>query len=231
MRLYAVFVLSAVWITRSAFAQLATADVTPSPNSGVTVTEGSTLTHRSQVDTSPGQVYIYVGGSFPGGTLPKSIFFLYDFNQAGNVTGYMTPLLFERVAGEFYTKYVVAAIGQGFLVGQDLNEEEITFSMIEGRQGTPNADYTFGYVNALVDSNGNPTITSPGTVDMDNPADGGSGVGGPRTTNDWAVTNVSPTPVVALGTTFGASASNPNYVFWGSVRTYSAQAQGKILAQ
>jgi len=94
---------------------------------------------------------------------------------------------------------------------------------------TPTANFTFGYVNASVNSSGAQLAFSAGTVDMDNPADSGEGTGGPATTNDWLVTNVSPYPVVALGTSFGAYGSNANYIFWGSYRTYSAQAFGVAL--
>ena len=79
---------------------------------------------------------------------------------------------------------------------------------------------------------GVPTVTSEGVVDFDQPGDSGGGVGGTGTTNDWAASNsYSPSPVVALGTTFGAEGSNGDYTFYGSSRTYSALAIGAIPAQ
>lgn len=63
---------------------------------------------------------------------------------------------------------------------------------------TTNGHYTFGFINALVDSGGTPTATSMGAVEFDNPADGGQGQGGPATTNQW-VASVSQNTVVALG--------------------------------
>jgi hypothetical protein len=102
--------------------------------------------------------------------------------------------------------------------------------LVEGLKVPTGANFTFGFVNALVDSTGTPVLTSQGAVDFYNPSDGGQGVGGASTTNDWAVTNsYSPSPVVALGTTFGAPGANADYNFlFPPYRTYSAQAIGAI---
>jgi hypothetical protein len=45
-------------------------------------------------------------------------------------------------------------------------------------------NFTFGFVNALVDSSGAPVVASQGVVDFDVPAEGGPGVGGAATTNN-----------------------------------------------
>ena len=186
--------------------------------------EGSATLHRAQVDTSPGNVYIYVGGSFLIGTRPTELQFLFYFTLAGNTTGYLTPLLFERVTGELVTSYVVRGIGKGISVNMNPLPSTIPFEIIEGLKESTNGNFTFGFVNALVDASGNQLASSPGTVDMDNPADSGTGVGGTGTTNDWAVTNLSPYPAVAVGTTFGVSGTD--YSFYLPRRTYSAIALG-----
>ena len=41
-----------------------------------TVTEGSTTTHRSNVDGDSGEIFVYVGGAFPKGTSPTTFTFL-----------------------------------------------------------------------------------------------------------------------------------------------------------
>ena len=42
------------------------------------VAEGSTVTHRTEIDHCYGQIYVYVGGSFPAGTHPSRLQFLFD---------------------------------------------------------------------------------------------------------------------------------------------------------
>ncbi len=55
--------------------------------------QGSTLTHRAMVDLDSGEVYIYAGGTpFRVGTNLVAFKYLFDFNEAGNTTGYITPL-------------------------------------------------------------------------------------------------------------------------------------------
>lgn len=196
-----------------------------------TVTEGSTTTHRSNTDSDTGEVFIYIGGSFPKGTSPTTFTFLWDFvGRGGNSTGYITPLLLERAPGPFYTTYVVRAIGQGFSVGINSSPQTIPFTIVEGVTTTPNIDFTFGYVNALVSASGQETASSAGTVDMDYPADSGPGVG-PHSLNEWAATGDNPPISVALGTTIGGAGTDFAWVNFYPVRTYSAQAQGTVSAQ
>ena len=195
--------------------------------------EGSTVTLRSLVDHDPGEVYIYVGGVFPAGTKPVA--FKYFFGSAfdGNNTGYITPLLFAQTPGANGT-YIctVIAIGEGYQVELSSAPQVIPFKIVKGLQGTSDESFTFGYINAMVDSSGIPTQTSYGTITYDYPADGGEGVGGTGTTNDWGVTATPPTaPVVTLGTTFGPIQSGATYTFYEGYRTYSAEAVGIVVAQ
>lgn len=50
-----------------------------------------------------------------------------------------------------------------------------------------NGNFTFGFINAIVNSSGVPVETSPG-VDQISPSDTGEGAGGTGTTNDWIAT-------------------------------------------
>jgi hypothetical protein len=195
------------------------------------VAEGSTTTTRAETDLDSGEVYIYVGGAFPALTHPVAFRYLFDFTESGNTSGYITPLLFEYSLVNGYAVYTVAGIGQGFRVDVNSAPGTIPFTVLEGTAVPPNANFTFGYVNAIVNSSGTPLVTSTGTVDFDIPADSGEGVGGSGTTNEWRVTAVSPSPVVAIGTTFGPTGSGADYTFFPQSRTYSAQALGKVAVQ
>ncbi len=196
------------------------------------VAEGSTLTHRSEIDSCYGQVYIYVGGSFPTGTHPVTFEFLFDLSTYTTM-GYLTPLLFEFQPGEAFTTFTVAGIAKGFQVNLNALPQAIPFDVIAGATMTPNGRYTFGFINALVDSSGTPTATSLGTVDFGYPAESGPGIGGPQSTNNWAASNeCSLTPVAALGTTFSLPGANADYVLVvPPYRTYSARAIGAVPAQ
>ncbi len=202
-------------------------------NSYIPVAEGSTPTHRLQVDTWSGQVYMYVGGPLPVGTNLAAFQYLFDSTEEGNTTGYITPLLFESKTVETYTVYTVVGIGKGFAVKLGSTPQAIPFDVIEGVKVPTNRNFTFGYINALVDASGTPVQSSYGTVDMNNPADTGVGEGGVGTTNDWTATAnlATPTPVVGLGTTFGAAGANVDYTFVVGYRTYSARAIGIVPVQ
>ena len=197
------------------------------------VAEGSTPTPRSVTDTFSGQVNIYVGGSFPAGTNLLYLQFLFDLTTAGNTFGYVTPVLFEYKPVEAFTVYTVVGIGRSFEVKLNSVAQSIPFDVIEGTKVPTNGNFTFGFVTAIVNSSGVPTATSPGVVDYDTPPDGGQGVGGPLTTNDWEWTigEPGPPPVITLGTTFGLSGSNAGYALGMPYRTYSAAAIGALAAQ
>jgi hypothetical protein len=192
--------------------------------------EGSTVTLRSLVDHDPGEVYIYVGGVFPSGTTPVAFKYFFGSSFDGNNTGYITPLLFALTPGA-NGSYIctVIAIGEGYQVELSSAPQVIPFKIVKRLHGASDENVTFGYINALVDSSGNPTQTSYGTVTYDYPADGGEGVGGTGTTNDWGVTATPPTaPVVTLGATFGPIGSGAIYTFYEGYRTYSAEAVGTL---
>jgi len=199
----------------------------------VKITEGSTVTHRSTVDGDSGQVYIYIGGAFPAGTHLVTFKYLYDFTgPEGNTSGYITPLLFERVFDGPYVLYTVAGIGLGFKVNLATGPQTIYFDVVEGIKVPTNGDFTFGYINAFVDAKGEALVRSPGTVDFDLSADPGEGVGGSGTTNDWAVTAQGPPfPVVTLGTTFSSYGAGADFNFFSTSRTYSARASGVVFTK
>ena len=202
-------------------------DNTPNPALNyVTTSQGSEPIHRSQVDTSPGQVYIYTGGFLPLGGHPAVFKYVFDFTEEGNTTGFITPIIFETSTVADFTIYTVVGIGKSFEVQLGSGMQTIAFKVLEGTKMITNAQCTFGFINARVNSNGVPVETSPGTVDMNDPANGGEGTGGPGTTNDWAVTSsATSSPVVTLGTTFGAPGATADFAFyWPPYRTYSAQA-------
>ena len=194
-----------------------------SPASGTIVTQGSRDIYREQIDAFYSEVYIYVGGSFPTGTDFVDLQFVFD---EGNASGYLTPLVFEQTSPGVFT---VRGIGTGLQVEQSLSSQLIPFSIVEGHRQSKNANYTFGFINAIVNVSGAPTLTSAGVVDYISPSNGLHGVGGPTTTNDWGATETSPTPIVALGTTFGASGTE--YPFTLPYRTYSAFAVGVVETQ
>jgi hypothetical protein len=196
------------------------------------VVEGSTPTHRTEIDSWNGQVFIYVGGSLPTGTNLVAFQFLFDTAQVGGTTtGYITPLLFEYNPVELYTIYTVVGIGKGFDVALNSLPQAIPFEIVERTKVPTGANFTFGFVNALVNSSGVPTATSLGTVDMVSPSVGGEGVGGTGTTNDWVCSGVTETqgPAIPLGTTFGVSGADHGFIL--PYRTYSAKAIGAVPAQ
>jgi hypothetical protein len=197
------------------------------------VTEGRTVTHRRNIDGDSGQVYIYIGGSFPEGTHLGTFEYLFDLvGPEGNTSGYITPLLFMRQTVGSFVIFTVAGIGQGFEADYRSPGAPATilFDLVEGIKAPPNGDYTFGYINAIVNASG-PLVSSPGTVDYDNTEDGGDGIGGAGTTNAWAVTAEGPPfPTVGLGTTFGIYDSGADFTFFSVSRSYSAQASGIVVA-
>src|SRR5579871_1865318 len=114
--------------------------------SSTPVAEGSTPTHRLQVDTWSGQVYIYVGGALPVGTNMFEFQYLFDFTEQGNTTGFITPLLFEYKSVEAFTVYTVVGIGKGFEVKLNSAPQAIPFEIIEGLKVPTNRNFTFGYI-------------------------------------------------------------------------------------
>lgn len=72
--------------------------------------------------------------------------------------------------------------------------------MTEDTKVSTNRRFTFGFINAMVNSSGVPNLATPN-------------------------------PVVALGTTFGASGASLDFTFVTAYRTYSAQATGRVVTQ
>ncbi len=195
------------------------------------VAEGSTPTYRNNADGAIGQVYIYTGGTFPLGTLPTELRFLWDFEgPADNTTGFLTPLLFEESVSGEYTLFRVVGIGKAFPVRLQAGPAAIPIDIVVGSRVTLNRRTTFGFVNGLVDANGIQYGSTAGTVDYVGPQDGGTGVGGPGTTNYWGATYQPYPPRVSLGITFGVSGSGATYPFYSNPRTYSAEALGYLTA-
>jgi hypothetical protein len=157
---------------------------------------------------------------------------MFDFTEEGNTTGFITPIIFGTSNVEDSTIYTVVAIGKSFKVQVGSARQRLPFEVVEGTKTIANAQSTFGFINASVNSSGVPVETSPGTVDMNDPANTGTGTGGPGTTNDWAATSTTPSPVVTLGTTFGAPGATADVTFfWPPFRTYSAQAWMTVVTQ
>jgi len=137
------------------------------PASYKATVQGSAPITRQQIDNYSGSVYIYAGGPLPAYTSPAAFRFLFGFAASdGKTTGYITPLLFETQSVGQYTVYIVRGIGKGYEVSINPDPQTIPFSIVEGHKITPDGTYTFGYINALVDSDGLPTATSQGAVDL-----------------------------------------------------------------
>jgi hypothetical protein len=191
--------------------------------------EGSTTTHRSVTDLNFGALNIYVGASLPVGTDLLALRFLFDTTQGGNTSGYLTPLLFEYKSVEAATVYTVVGIGKGFPVNLSSAPQEIPFELVAGSKVASGANFNFGFVMGIVNSSGVQVENGQGVVDFDGEyPDGGQGVGGVGTTNDWLYAQLA-SPNVALGTTFGLA--NADYTMGLPYRTYSAQAIGVLPAQ
>jgi hypothetical protein len=199
--------------------------------SSTPVAEGSTPTPRSVTDQQVAELVIYVGGSLPVRTHLVGLQYLFSLTTFGNTSGYITPLLFEYHSVEAATVYTVVGIGKGFDVSLESTPQTIPFDVIEGTKVPTNGNFTFGFITAIMNSSGSLGLTSQGVVDFDGTyADGGQGVGGTGTTNDWIWTIwTTPPPAIALGTTFGLA--NADYALGLPYRTYSAQAIGEIPAQ
>lgn len=193
------------------------------------VVEGSTPTPRSVTDSYSGQLNIYIGGSLPVGTHLVGFRFLFDHTTFGNTSGYITPLLFEYKSVEAATIYTVVGIGKSYDVELQSTPQVIPFEIVEGTKVPTSGNFTFGFITAMVDSSGIPVVTSQGVVDYDASPDGGTGVGGTLTTNDWDFTLGGPSIVVNLGTSFGLAAAD--FLLGQIYRTYSAEALGVVAAQ
>jgi hypothetical protein len=184
---------------------------------------GSSLVSRQYVDGASGQVYIYAGGSFQSG-LTLSSFSLFADNFTGQRD--VTPILFELTSPGVYT---VRGVGTGDMVSPSAIAQSFAFGLQYGTATTTNGNYTFGFINAFVNTLGQQTSSTAGVVDFNTPVVAGSGVGGAGTTNDWVFTPTVSNINIALGATFGLpgqvasyTLNNPSRSFFDTDRTYSA---------
>ena len=173
---------------------------------------GSTAAARPETDNASGQVYIYTGGSLPAGTT-VSMLSIY-----ANQTGWVTPVLFQQNSTG---KYTVAGIGDSFDI-TTTGPQSIPFNLLAGSAVASNGSYTFGFINASVNSSGAQTASTAGVVAYDSSVDSGAGVGGGTSTNGWEYTpNVSGL-AVGINATYGTGGT---YTL-NSGRTYSATLTG-----
>jgi hypothetical protein len=197
------------------------------PVSGAAFTEGSTATARSSIDIAVGQVFIYNGGFFDLGNSEKVTTFTW-FGEQFTGSRFMTPLLIHQLPIGVFT---IAGIGTGRTVTSSGTSQSFLFGLTQGTDTTGLGGlWVFGFVNGLVDGNGNQTSSSAGTVDMVTPFEAGSGIE-PLSSNDWVYTSLATAPTVAVGTTFfspGGAGNIPlNDPSKGQLdRTYSANLTG-----
>jgi hypothetical protein len=192
------------------------------PVRGATIL-GSTLINRTFIDAASGQVYIYAGGSFDSG-VQMSTFSIFGDGYSGSRV--ITPVLFEQTSAGVFT---VRGVGTGRSVVAVSAAQNFAFGLNFGIDITTNGSYTFGFINALVNSAGTPTTSSAGDVDFTNGVVSGDGVGGPGTTNRFVFTPTLSGLNVGLGTTFGVPGTtadfilnNPSLGGFQIDRTYSA---------
>jgi len=187
--------------------------------------QGSSATSRADNDGFAGGVYIYNGGNLTNGET-VTLFNWFDF---GTFTGSsdLTPLLFTSNGSGTFT---VAAIG-------NLETVDGTGAQSQPFGGSPlvtGTNWTFGFLEGGVTSGGVVDVTTGGGIPFNSPIDGGQGVGGTGTTNDWVFTPNTDGAVttVAVGTTFGANGTfalnNPGLGGFNVDRTYSANVNGII---
>jgi len=195
--------------------------------------EGSAVIPRADLDTAFGQVFIYDGGTFDTNEKVTTVTFLgipgyprFAFSDAR----FITPVLFEQTTPGVF---VVRGVGAGQTVTSSGLSQSFSFNLQGGIDTTTASDFTFGFINALVDSNGNQTSSSAGAVTFNDVMSPGQGVGGAGTTNRWVFTMTLSGLNVALGTTFGIPGTSatfglndPGRGSFDTDRTYSATLNG-----
>jgi hypothetical protein len=191
---------------------------------------GSTTDVRRNTDTASGGVYIFAGDCF---SINQQIvsFAFQNSNDPFPDSRLITPILLEQTAsGPNWDDdiYVVRGVGTGRTIG-DPGLFMFDFGLQYGTDQIP-ADgcYTFGFINALVDADGNVTSTSAGVVDFnEGMPDDGHGVSG-QGTNDWRIVWPVLPHAISVGTTFGGGSQYPlndrSSHPWLDDRTYSAFA-------
>jgi hypothetical protein len=190
---------------------------------GGATTIGSSTTNRSFTDTATGQVYIYSGNSFftPGDVVN-------GFSWFGSVfsgTRELTPLLFQDNGGVF----TVVAIGASEAVSGAGGVQSFSFGLQAGTN-VAGTNYTFGFVTGAVDSAGDISGATAGSIKFNSTVDAGVGASGAGT-NDWVFTPSVTGFNVAVGSEFGGANGTPLNSGVGSFqtdRTYSAQASSGV---
>lgn len=166
---------------------------------------GSDPKNRPYTDFSPGRLYIYTGGHLASDVRVSKFFW---FGDGFSGTRVMTPLLFEETEEGVFA---VRGIGYGRRVASDSKTQIFNFGLLHGTDVTTNDKFTFGFINALVDSDGRPTYRSAGTVDYSRTYGSTPGLGGYTTTNDWMLTQNFLDLSTAPGTTYGVVGTDARF--------------------
>jgi hypothetical protein len=192
------------------------------------LTEGSPQINRNNLDVATGQVFIYDGGFFNNNEQVTTFSWLGDMFAGSR---FMTPILFQETSAGVFT---VVGIGTGRTVTSNGGIQSFAFGLVSGTDTTAGSGmFFFGFVNALLNSNGTQSSASMGTVDMNIPLSACCGVDG-SSSNDWIFTPTTTPPTVAVGTTFfqpGVGGASGNFMLNSGTgtqqdRTYSAQLTG-----
>ena len=140
----------------------------------------------------------------------------------------MTPTLFERTSPGVSA---VQAGNMGDMVSASVLAHVFAFGLQYKPDPTPHSNYTFGFMNAFVDSRDMQSFSSAGVVDFAPLVMGATGVGGAGITNAWVFTPSGPNISISLGPTFGISGQPAtfalnNNAFGGALidRTFSVDA-------
>jgi hypothetical protein len=175
---------------------------------------GSTLMPRPVTDLAAGVIFIYAGDYFLPNTQVDYYSFWDSTDPGRNPGRYITPILLQQVAaGPNPTDdaFQVVALGAGQTVMYP-GPYTFGFNLQAGSDMIPdtaNLGYTFGFINALLDANGNVTSTSTGVVDLDiGMVDPGTGYSG-RGTNEWRFVYPNLPTAIPVGTVLGGSAPYP----------------------
>src|SRR5262249_8556448 len=162
-------------------------------------------------------------------------FLYYSFNASFSSVSppgpngvFLTPLLLQQTAngpnpGD--DAFVVVGVGTSQTILYP-GPYTFGFDVQSGSDQIPDTGYCFGFINALVDADGNVTATSTGVVDFNEFQDPGPGVSG-QGTNAWRFVWPTLPTAVPAGTVFGKGSTYPLNDRSGgflSDRTYSMYA-------
>ena len=185
---------------------IALLSITAVDHAAAAVIVGSQAIPRDNLDTASGSVYIYAGGTVPSGSEMGS----FTFYGSATSPGYITPILFEQTSSGVFA---VRGLGTGRIVTGSSSPQSFGFDRAIGSDIAANGNYTFGFINSLLDSSGDAVAQSTGTVDMTFEAvQPGNGLGGAATSNRWVYTPSTLGIDVPLGTTFGVPGTVADFV-------------------